>query len=84
MQKNAYQTSGSSPTTQSPWLTTADAAAYLAVKPQTLLMWARKKKVKGYTLSGLHRHVWRFRSEDLDAAFTMSPAVQCATPRRQH
>jgi excisionase family DNA binding protein len=69
MQKNAYETSGSSPTTQSPWLTATDAAAYLAVKPQTLLMWARSGMVKGYTLSGTHRHVWRFRTEDLDAAF---------------
>jgi excisionase family DNA binding protein len=49
------------------WLTATEAASYLQIKPATLLMWAREKKVKGYTLSGTHRHVWRFQTTDLDA-----------------
>jgi excisionase family DNA binding protein len=53
------------------WLTALEAAQYLRVEPRTLLMWARKGKVKGYVLSGTQRVTWRFRAEDLDA--TMSP-----------
>jgi excisionase family DNA binding protein len=49
------------------WLTATEAASYLQIKPATLLMWARENKVKGYTLSGTHRHVWRFQTIDLDA-----------------
>ena len=69
--KNAYETSGSSPTS-SPWMTASEAAAYLSVKQQTLLMWARQGKVQGFTLSGTKRHVWRFRARDLNAALVVS------------
>ena len=51
------------------WLTAAEAARYLKIRARTLLLWARQGKVKGYVLSGTQRHVWRFRREDLDAAF---------------
>ena len=54
-------------TTLVEWLTASEAAAYLKVKTRTLLLWARQGKVKGYTLSGATRHVWRFRQSDLDA-----------------
>lgn len=54
------------------WLTAIEAATHLRVKPRTLLLWARQGKVKGYVLSGVSRHVWRFRQVDLDA--TMIPA----------
>jgi len=53
------------------WLTASEAAAYLNVKPATLLMWARQGKVRGYTLSGTHRHVWRFQAVDLDAMLSL-------------
>ena len=53
------------------WLTASEAAQYLRVEPRTLLMWARKGRVKGYVLSGTQRVTWRFRAEDLDD--TMSP-----------
>jgi hypothetical protein len=39
----------------------------LRVKARTLLLWVRQGKVKGYSLSGTKRHVWRFRRADLDA-----------------
>jgi len=55
------------------WLTAAEAAQYLKIKVRTLLLWARQGKVKGYVLSGTQRHVWRFRPEDLNAAF-LQPA----------
>ena len=59
------------------WLTAAEAAHYLKIRTRTLLLWARQGKVKGYVLSGTRRHVWRFRREDLDAAFFQpaGPAV---------
>jgi excisionase family DNA binding protein len=56
----------------SPWLTAIEAAAYLHVRPRTLCTWARQGKVKGYTLSGTSRHVWRFRTDDLDDALKAS------------
>ena len=49
------------------WLTALEAAQYLKVERRTLLDWARQGKVKGFQLSGVTRHVWRFRRSDLDA-----------------
>jgi excisionase family DNA binding protein len=54
-------------TIQTAWLTSQEAAAYLRIEPRTLLLWARTGKVKGFTLSGTQRHVWRFKAIDLDA-----------------
>jgi len=62
-------------TGSSEWLTAAEAAQYLKVKVRTLLLWVRQGKVQGHALSGLQRHVWRFRREELDAAF-FRPASQ--------
>jgi len=56
------------------WLTSTEAAAYLKVRPRTLLLWVRQGKIRGYRLSGTIRHVWRFRREDLDATITRSSA----------
>jgi excisionase family DNA binding protein len=64
---NAYETSGTSPGQQSPWLTANEAALYLRVEPRTILQWARLGKLKGFALSGTKRTTWRFRLEDLDA-----------------
>jgi len=63
-------------TNSSPWLTATEAASYLKVEARTLLMWARTGKVKGFTLSGTRRHVWRFLSSDLDAMLKL-PFVPC-------
>ncbi len=57
------------------WLTAQEAARYLKVETRTLLLWARQGKVKGHKLSGIKRHVWRFRQNDLDDSLT-SPSVR--------
>jgi excisionase family DNA binding protein len=61
--------------TQTDWLTAAEAAAYLKVKPRSLLLWIRQGKLQAYALSGTKRRVWRFRKEDLDSAL-LSNSVQ--------
>ncbi len=64
----------------SEWLTAAEAANYLKIKPRTLLFWVRRGKVKAFALSGTKRRVWRFRREDLDAALLESPVLPSTTP----
>jgi excisionase family DNA binding protein len=58
----------------STWLTAEEAAQHLRVSTRTLLLWARQGKVKGYVLTGVKRHVWRFRQLDLDATLEL-PSV---------
>jgi excisionase family DNA binding protein len=65
---------------QSGWLTVAEAAQHLKVKPRTLLLWVRQGKVKAFALSGTKRRVWRFRQMDLDAALLESPVLLSTTP----
>jgi len=65
---------------QSDWLTVAEAAQHLKVKPRTLLLWVRQGKVKAFALSGTERRVWRFRQIDLDAALLESPVLLSTTP----
>jgi excisionase family DNA binding protein len=64
--------SGRDLSNSSGWLTADEAAQYLQVKPRTLLLWVRQRKVKGHPLSGTKRRVWRFRQADLDATLTNS------------
>jgi excisionase family DNA binding protein len=56
------------------WLTSDEAALYLKVERRTLLQWVRQGKVRAYILSGTQRHVWRFKTSDLDAMLSV-PAV---------
>jgi excisionase family DNA binding protein len=65
---------------QSEWLTAAEAAAYLKVKPRSLLLWVRQGKVQAYALTGTQRRIWRFRKEDLDAALLSRPVVSSDAP----
>jgi excisionase family DNA binding protein len=65
---------------QSEWLTAAEAATYLKVKPRSLLLWVRQGKVQAYALTGTQRRVWRFRKEDLDAALFSRPVVSSDAP----
>ena len=58
----------------SEWLTSAEAALYLKVERRTLLQWVHQGKVRAYILSGTQRHVWRFKTTDLDAMLSV-PAV---------
>jgi excisionase family DNA binding protein len=59
------------------WLTAREAALNLKVRPATFLLWARQGKIPAHRLSGIRRHVWRFKREELDAVLTDSqtPAV---------
>jgi excisionase family DNA binding protein len=65
---------------QSDWLTAAEAAVYLKVKPRSLLVWVRHGKVRAYALSGIKRRIWRFRREDLDAVLFASPVIPSDPP----
>jgi excisionase family DNA binding protein len=60
---------------QTDWLTASEAAAYLKVKPRTLLLWVRQAKLQAYALSGMKRRIWRFRKEDLDSALLSAPVI---------
>ena len=62
------------------WLTAAEAAAYLKVRVRTLLLWARQRKLKAFSLSGTKRRVWRFRLADLDAALMAGSVLPSETP----
>jgi excisionase family DNA binding protein len=59
----------------SEWLTVAEAAIYLKVKPRTLLLWVRQGRMKAFALSGTKRRVWRFRHADLDGALVESSVL---------
>lgn len=62
------------------WLTAEEAAAFLKVKPRTLLLWVRQGKVRGYPLSGIQRKVWRFQKADLNAMlFAQAAGVLCSS-----
>ncbi len=62
------------------WLTVAEAARYLQVKPRTLLLWVRQGKVQAYALSGTQRRIWRFRRADLDSALLAHPMIGSGSP----
>jgi excisionase family DNA binding protein len=72
---NLNQTTEMNTLPQSDWLTASEAAAYLRVKPRTLLLWVRQGKLQAYALSGTKRRIWRFRKEDLDSALLASPVI---------
>jgi len=62
------------------WLTVAEAAQHLKVKPRTLQLWVRQRKVKAFALSGTKRRIWRFRREDLDAALVETSVLRSIPP----
>lgn len=71
------------PELQSEWLTASEAAAYLKVKPRTILKWAKHAQIPAHPLSGSKRVTWRFRKSELDAMLALPSAaelggVQCA------
>jgi excisionase family DNA binding protein len=68
--------------TQSEWLTSTEAAAYLKVKPRTLVRWARGRQIPAHKLSGFSRVTYRFLRSELDAmlgASSVGPAEREAT-----
>lgn len=62
------------------WLTASEAAAYLKVKPRSLLLWVRQGKIPAYALSGTRRRVCRFRREDLDNFLLAHPVIPSKPP----
>lgn len=61
-------------TVMTEWLTAAEAAAHLKVRPRTLLLWVRQGRIPAHRLSGVRRCVWRFLRSELDAMLTPSSA----------
>ena len=56
------------------WLTAQEAAEYLKIRPRTLLLWVRQRKVPGHKLSGTHRCIYRFLRRELDLMLGVSSA----------
>ena len=65
---------------KSVWLTVEEAAAYLKVKPRSLLLWVRQGKMPAYALSGTARRIWRFLQKDLDSTLLSKPVVSSQSP----
>jgi excisionase family DNA binding protein len=57
------------------WLTANEAAAYLRVKPRTILKWAKEGRIPAHALSGTSRVTWRFLRSELDAAMLGQPSA---------
>lgn len=60
---------------ESQWLTASEAAAYLRIKPRTVLAWAKAGKIPAHPLSGSKRVTFRFLQSELDAMLLASSAV---------
>ena len=60
------------------WLTAAEAAKYLKIRPRTLLLWARQGKIPAHKLSGIQRCIYRFLRRELDLILGVSSAEQPA------
>lgn len=58
------------------WLTANKAAAYLKVKPRTVLKWAKESRIPAHPLSGSQRVTWRFLKSELDAMLALPSAAQ--------
>jgi excisionase family DNA binding protein len=56
----------------SPWMNSREAAAYLKVKPRTLVRWARSGCIPAHRLSGRARCTYRFLRSELDAMLCAS------------
>jgi len=60
---------------RSDWLTASEAAAYLKVKPRTILKWAKQGTIPAHALSGCKRVTWRFLKSELDSAMLKLPSA---------
>ena len=56
------------------WLTAHEAAEYLKIRPRTLILWVRQRKVPGHKLSGTHSCIYRFLRHELDLMLGVSSA----------
>ena len=73
---NDLATSRNGAAMQTDWLTANEAAAYLKVKPRTILSWAKQGRVPGHPLSGSQRVTWRFLRSELDAMLALPSAAE--------
>ena len=62
--------------TETIWLTATEVAAYLKVKPRTVLCWAKQGRIPGHPLSGSQRITWRFLRTELDAMLAVPSAAE--------
>jgi excisionase family DNA binding protein len=62
------------------WLTVAEAAAHLRVKPRTILLWAKRGHIPAHPLHGGKRITWRFLAAELDAVLLESNCGSVLTP----
>jgi excisionase family DNA binding protein len=58
------------------WLTANEAAAYLKVKPRTVMKWAKEGRIPAHSLSGCKRVTWRFLRTELDAMLALPSAAR--------
>lgn len=58
------------------WLTANEAAAYLKVKPRTVMKWAKEGRIPAHPLSGSKRVTWRFIRAELDAMLASPSAAR--------
>jgi excisionase family DNA binding protein len=58
------------------WLTSNEAAAYLNVKPRTIMKWAKEGRIPAHSLSGSKRVTWRFLKSELDAMLSLPSAAR--------
>ncbi len=63
------------------WLTVAEAAKHLKIKPRTASEWARQGRIPAHKLSGHQRCTWRFLRHELDAM--LSASLASSADRRQ-
>ena len=61
--------------TELQWLTAGEAAAYLRVKPRTVLKWAKERRIPAHPLSGCKRVTWRFLKSELDSVMLNPPSA---------
>ncbi len=58
------------------WLTAAEAAVHLKIKPRTILKWAKAGTIPAHPLSGAKRVTWRFLKSELDAMLALPSAAE--------
>jgi len=61
-------------------LTAAEVAAYVKGQTRTVLLWTRQGKLKGYSLSGTKRRVWRYLQSDVDSLLLSNPVISAPAP----
>jgi excisionase family DNA binding protein len=56
-------------------MTANEAAAYLKIKPRTILKWAKQGTIPAHRLSGSKRITWRFLRSELEQFILAPPSA---------